>query len=74
MLFRKALNLTPTQPPDRIWLVSFMEYDPGFFNQDENRVEPVGNNPFTLKNESYQPQGVLVLPLELRFVDDMKPR
>jgi transposase InsO family protein len=34
---------------DRIWLVSFMDYDLGFFDQDENRVEPVGENPFALK-------------------------
>ena len=25
---------------DKIWLVSFMEYDLGFFDQDEGRVEP----------------------------------
>lgn len=31
---------------DQIWLVSFMHYDLGFFDQDENRVEPVGDNPF----------------------------
>ena len=31
---------------DRIWLVSFMEYDLGFFDEDENRVEP-GENPFS---------------------------
>ena len=34
---------------DRIWLVSFMYYDLGFFDQDENRVEPVGDNPFAPK-------------------------
>jgi transposase InsO family protein len=34
---------------DRIWLVSFMHYDLGFFDQDENRVEPVGQNPFAPK-------------------------
>lgn len=34
---------------DRIWLVSFMHYDLGFFDQDENRVEPVGENPFAPK-------------------------
>ena len=34
---------------DQIWLVSFMDYDLGFFDQNENRVEPVGNNPFALK-------------------------
>jgi transposase InsO family protein len=33
---------------DQIWLVSFMNYDLGFFDQNENRVEPVGNNPFAL--------------------------
>ena len=33
---------------DKIWLVSFMHYDLGFFDQDENRVEP-GDNPFALK-------------------------
>jgi len=34
---------------ERIWLVSFMNYDLGFFDQNENRVEPVGNNPFAPK-------------------------
>ena len=33
---------------EKIWLVSFMEYDLGFFDQDENRVEPA-KNPFTPK-------------------------
>ena len=32
-----------------IWLVSFMNYDLGFFDENENRVEPVGNNPFAPK-------------------------
>ena len=30
---------------DRIWLVSFMDYDLGFFDEDEGRVEPA-TNPF----------------------------
>lgn len=34
---------------DKIWLVSFMTYDLGFFDEDENRVEPVGHNPFAPK-------------------------
>jgi putative transposase len=34
---------------DRIWLVSFMHYDLGFFDELDNRVEPVGNNPFAPK-------------------------
>jgi hypothetical protein len=34
---------------DRIWLVSFMEYDPGFFDEEENQVETVGHNPFAPK-------------------------
>jgi hypothetical protein len=31
---------------DKLWPVSFMEYDLGFFDEDENRAEPVGHNPF----------------------------
>ena len=31
---------------DQIWLVSFLDYDLGFFDQDEGRVEPA-SNPFT---------------------------
>lgn len=34
---------------DEIWLVSFMDYDLGFFDRTENRVEPVGVNPFAPK-------------------------
>ena len=34
---------------DEIWLVSFMDYDLGFFDQTVNRVEPVGVNPFAPK-------------------------
>lgn len=34
---------------DEVWLVSFMDYDLGFFDNTENRVEPVGENPFELK-------------------------
>jgi len=30
---------------DKIWLVSFMQYDLGFFDEDEGRVEPA-SNPF----------------------------
>lgn len=34
---------------DAVWLVSFMDYDLGFFDNHENRVEPVGQNPFAPK-------------------------
>jgi len=34
---------------DQFWLVSFMDYDLGFFDQEENRVQPVGENPFAPK-------------------------
>lgn len=33
---------------DKIWLVSFMEYDLGFFDEEEGRVEPAAN-PFVPK-------------------------
>jgi putative transposase len=32
-----------------IWLVSFMDYDLGFFDEKENRVETVGDNPLAPK-------------------------
>ncbi len=31
---------------DQVWQVSFLGYDLGYFDKDENRVEP-GPNPFT---------------------------
>jgi len=34
---------------DKIWLVSFMDYDIGFFDEEQNRVEPMGENPFAPK-------------------------
>jgi putative transposase len=34
---------------DRIWLVSFMDFDIGFFDEEQNRVEPMGVNPFAPK-------------------------
>ena len=36
---------------DKIWLVSFMDFDLGFFDQHEGRVEPT-TNPFTRKPEN----------------------
>lgn len=36
------------QVDDKIWLVSFMNYDLGYFDEESNRVEP-GANPFGAK-------------------------
>ena len=36
------------QVDDKIWLVSFMNYDLGYFDEENDRVEP-GQNPFTVK-------------------------
>ncbi len=33
---------------EKIWLVSFMEYDLGYFDEDSRRFEPI-NNPFGAK-------------------------
>jgi hypothetical protein len=33
------------QITDHVWLVSFLEYDLGYFDRDADRVEP-GPNPF----------------------------
>jgi len=38
-----------TEVANDIWLVSFMDYDLGFFDQEVNRVEPAGKNPFAPK-------------------------
>jgi hypothetical protein len=37
-----------TQTDDKIWLVTFMHYDLGYFDETENRVEPI-DNPFNPK-------------------------
>ncbi len=37
-----------TQVDDKIWMVSFMDYDLGYFDEESNRVEP-GQNPFGAK-------------------------
>jgi hypothetical protein len=34
---------------DKIWLVSFMDYDLGFFDEEESWVEPAGLNPFAAR-------------------------
>ena len=33
---------------DKLWLVSFMEFDLGYFDEDACRVEPI-DNPFKTK-------------------------
>ena len=33
---------------DKIWLVSFMDYDLGFFDEESNKVDPA-ENPFMAK-------------------------
>ena len=38
-------NVGITQTDDKIWLVSFMKYDLGYFDTDACRLEPI-NNPF----------------------------
>ena len=38
-------NVGVTQVGDRVWLVSFMEYDLGYFDDEAIRVEPI-ENPF----------------------------
>ena len=38
-----------TEVADDIWLVSFMDYALGFFDNEVDRVAPVGKNPFAPK-------------------------
>ncbi len=37
-----------SQKDDKIWLVSFMDYDLGYFDIESRRVEPI-DNPFASK-------------------------
>lgn len=41
-------NVGITQKDDKIWLVSFMKYDLGYFDEESCRVEPI-ENPFESK-------------------------
>lgn len=41
-------NVGITQKDDKIWLVSFMKYDLGYFDEESCRVEPIAN-PFESK-------------------------
>lgn len=54
---RKKINLSQVfagqtvgikQTDDHIWLVSFMDYDPGYFDDETCRLEPL-QNPFGSK-------------------------
>jgi len=38
-----------TEVENDIWLVSFMDYDLGFFDKEVDRVELAGENPFAPK-------------------------
>jgi len=44
---------------NQIWLVSFMDYDLGFFDKDEGRIEPAPN-PFAPKKVLTMSPGVSV--------------
>jgi putative transposase len=41
----RKIGIRTAQVDNQIWLVSFMDYDLGFFDKDEGRIEP-GPNPF----------------------------
>ena len=41
-------NVGVTQVGERIWLVTFMRYDLGYFDDETCRLEPI-ENPFGLK-------------------------
>jgi len=38
-----------TEIDDRVWAVTFMQYELGFFDESVDRVAPKGQNPFALK-------------------------
>jgi len=57
-IYRKKINISTVlagqklglkEVDDGIWLVSFLDYDLGFFDNNEDRVEPA-QNPFAPEN------------------------
>ena len=48
-------NVGVKQVSDRIWLVSFMDYDLGFFDDETSRLEPAAN-PFEAKMLPMSPE------------------
>lgn len=42
-------NIGIRELASRVWLASFVDYAPEFFDQDELKVEPMGISPFTPK-------------------------
>ena len=45
-------NVGVTQVGERIWLVTFMEYDLGYFDDEPRRLEPI-ENPFGPESVTY---------------------
>ena len=41
-------NVGVKQVDDKVWLVSFIQYDLGYFDSDTSRLEPI-ENPFAAK-------------------------
>ena len=44
----RLLNARVTQVGERVWLVTFMRYDLGYFDDETCRLEPI-DNPFAPK-------------------------
>jgi hypothetical protein len=45
-----------TEEADYTWLVSFVDYDPGFIDKEVSRAEPVGVNLFAPKMLPLSPE------------------
>ena len=48
-------NVGVTQVGERIWLVTFMHYDLGYFDDETCRLEPI-DNPFASKGLPMSPE------------------
>src|ERR1051326_2810324 len=51
-------NVGVTQVGERIWLVTFMDYDLGYFDDETCRLEPI-DNPFGPKVLPMSPEGTV---------------
>jgi hypothetical protein len=48
LCLHKSINVGVTQVGEHVWLVTFMRYDLGYFDDETCRLEPI-ENPFTPK-------------------------
>lgn len=57
-----GLHVGIREVADEVWLVSFLAYNPSFFDRELNKVEPVGRNPFAPNVLPMLPEQTITYP------------